>query len=319
MTNLFNATTASLRKDSLNSGFTRYAENNISSLYSRTGDGPSFPLLVSFILVGTLGTFGNFLVLLVVWKNRRMRNPTNFLLTNLAISDLIFLLTATPNYVIRVLGRTVMTPTQWKHVLKFGSHTEVLHAFPTFLSTISLALLAIERYNALVHPMKIHRRLSKRSAKIAICVIWLVSMISVAPIAIKHENVSSLYAPVLYLVFSVIPAVTTVFCYMKIVIGIYFVKNICSQSNRMPQDIENKKLVKMLLLVTLIFMTSKIPPVVYSVARIFRSTISSQCRVFLVFLLYLSPCLNPMVYITHSSNYRSGVKSLLRSCLWTRN
>ena len=48
------------------------------------------------ILEFIIGTFGNFMVILVVCKVRAMRNPTNYFLFSLSVADLFVLLICQP-------------------------------------------------------------------------------------------------------------------------------------------------------------------------------------------------------------------------------
>ena len=72
--------------------------NNVT----RSGDDPFIPLYI-YILVSVLntlifimGTFGNFLVVLVIARVRNMRTPTNFFLLNLSVADILVLLVCQP-------------------------------------------------------------------------------------------------------------------------------------------------------------------------------------------------------------------------------
>lgn len=304
------------RIESLNSSSTS-SLNNINGTSCYNNDASSFTLVIIFILLGILGAFGNFMVILVVWKNRPMQNPTNFLLTNIATSNLIFLLTASPRYIVLILAMYVQPMP-----FKYGIHMKTLLHVPSLISTFTVTLLAIERYNALVHPMKINRRLSKRTAKLFIVVIWLMSTILALPISIEHESSrskSAFYAPILFLIFSGVPAIVVTFCYSKIIIGIYVVKNVCSESNVRPQDAKDKKkLVKMLLLITLMSMILNLPTVAYAFVELVGSSLPCHYWIALALPHYLSPCLNPILYIMYISNYREGVMRLLR-CLCARN
>lgn len=49
-----------------------------------------------FGAIGIVGLIGNFLVVIVVLANPGMRSPTNILITNLAVADLLFVLFCIP-------------------------------------------------------------------------------------------------------------------------------------------------------------------------------------------------------------------------------
>lgn len=315
-----------------NSTFNTRGTDNAEVLHDMRSDAYIFTLIVVYSFFGTIGLFGNFLVTVVVCRSRPMRNPTNFLLASVAMSDFAFCLTATPNFIIVTLWEKVLTYKQHIKLEKFARTGELLYSIFSVTSTITLSLLAIERYNALVHPMKVHRRLDKRNSKIAIVVIWIIAVLLVTPYGIglgvvytDGARVQSfqdffptfhLYLLILYTLVYVISLIAVAFCYGKIIFGIYVVRNICSERSSKPHDIKNRKrLVKMLLLVTLVFIASHLPSVFSLTYHMFRNTIQIDIFTAVTILSYLSPCLNPIVYVTCNTNYREGVKRLLKGCL----
>lgn len=102
-----------------------------------------------------------------------MQNATkvNLLLSSIALSDFIFILLSTPCNII--LAAEIFRILEILLIL-------MSLVFFSAISSITLTPLATLRYNALVNPMKIQRRLSKRFAKIAICVIWQSVLIRVS-------------------------------------------------------------------------------------------------------------------------------------------
>ncbi|KAF0297072.1 Orexin receptor type 2 [Amphibalanus amphitrite] len=85
------------------------------------GDEPQFPVYVRVLVtltcsvILTVGIVGNVLVPLVIWRNRELRNSTNFFLLNLSLADLCVLLLCMPQVLVEVhtrpevwvLGKTI--------------------------------------------------------------------------------------------------------------------------------------------------------------------------------------------------------------------
>ena len=271
----------------------------------------------SFFLLGVLGAVGNFLVILIVWKNRSMRNPTNFLLTSITASDFIYLSVNTPFEVMDLLGTKYFAAELQTRMFLVP---KVFSPFSTIISTYALTLLAVERYNALLHPLKIHRRLNKRSAKIAICLI--ISFSFVIPVyGWLGRNDSASYTRTLYLTLVVIPGAVVAFCYGRIILGVYVFKTICSQGTGGAQAMKEKKnLVKMLSLLAMVFLVPKLVQLSIILDLSLRMAKSGKvqmnCTIYILLLLeFLIRCLNPVIYMVYSSNYREGAKRLFRSCL----
>ena len=136
------------------------------------------------------------------------------------------------------------------------------------ISTITLAIVTVERYNALIYPMKIRRRLNRRGAKIAVCVTGVASIILSLPI-VEGGFIGVGY---FYYTFGLttstvfISGFVVIFCCGRIFFAIFVTKTVCNQLNQTcpvarAQDLKNKKnIVKMLLFATFIFIFTKFPP-----------------------------------------------------------
>lgn len=152
--------------------------------------------------------------------------------------------------------------------------------------------------------------------------IWLISATLSLPLTIQNSDtvpkVLIFCTSVLCLAVIVIPGAVIAFCYARIVIGVYVFKNICSQGTGGPQDVHKKKsLVKMLFLVTFIYIGTKLPTVIYVASQMIPKTSQFNCWTIPSILNHLLSGLNPIVQLVYSLNYRKGVKRLLRSFFCT--
>ena len=125
---------------------------------------------VPFLMIGLIG---NVLVIRTVHKTQDMHTPTNFLLANMAVSDVTTIL-MWPLYVF-VVG---------KFVCKFLALVEI----SIMLSSINLTVLAVERYHAILKLFRTGLRLREENIKLAIACIWIASVIICFPESVHLER-----------------------------------------------------------------------------------------------------------------------------------
>lgn len=132
------------------------------------------------------GLIGNILVIRIVHKTRKMHTTTNFLLVNLAASDVATILFG-PLY-FTVLLEGYLSNGIGKYVCKLS----VLFEICAMASVLSLTVLAVERYHALLKPFRTGLRLNEDNIKQAITAIWVSSTVLGSPTFISREWSESL-------------------------------------------------------------------------------------------------------------------------------
>ena len=276
-------------------------------------------LLPFYIFIVMAGVLGNALFIVVVRKHRSMYTTTNFLLTNVAVSDIISLVFFVPGMVLRFFEHP--SGNFGSFLCKFVTMHHVA-GISLLVSGLTLTLISAERYNALLQPIHLHLKLEKRRVVIAICLIWGFAIAFVSPLFIEqnyvdevqdchlnwNSNVSRAYWALLATIVGISLFIMT-FCYFQIVKALYF-ENIlphnCSSSTE--QDIKDKqKIIKILITVTVLFFVCFFPFIIVSAINI--STESTLYK-FSYFLVYTSCFVNPVVYVFQSAKYRAGLKEL---------
>ena len=265
--------------------------------------------------------------MVVVWKNKEMQNPTNIFLTSNAATEIFttFASTAMVETFSLATRTDTFTSEQTSTIFKTFDSLRSFYILPILITMITLAVLAVERYNALLFPMRIHRRLNRRGAKIAIALTWIISTILTLPFADGGYIIGGHVALFYYLSgmsisLVVISSFVTVFCYGKIIFAIFVTNTVCNQLHQTctvarAQDLKNKKnIVKMLLSITLIFVMTKFPPLSYTLLVISNRDPGFRCSILLTIFGLISALLNPVVYFVYSSNYRDGARALFRGC-----
>ena len=259
-----------------------------------------------------LGMFGNTLFLAVVIRTRSMHTTTNFLLANIAVADLLTLVTYVPGVVMTfvphprgIMGRLVCMFFTNNHI---GGVTLIVSGF-------TLTVLSVERYNALIRPLRHRLRLDNRTVWYAILIIWISSIAFVIPLFLyaRYDNNLSTcnYSRDLRIYWYTLAGIICIsftvlgYCYFKIIKGIYFSNIISSEliSSSRADELIKRKIVKMLLTVSIGFVLFYMP---YSVAECLTVASSSEFYKIATILAYCSSCTNPLIYSFRSSNYRQA-------------
>ena len=129
--------------------------------------------LYSIVLITSL--FGNFVIIVTVARNKRMRTTINYLIANMAASDLLISMFAVPIK----LSEIVVGSRRWLVDGILGLISCKLFYFfqdiSTAVSTFSLVLIAIDRHRGIVSPFRPAITTPKR-CKVIIPLIWFLAM-----------------------------------------------------------------------------------------------------------------------------------------------
>ncbi|KAM4605312.1 neuromedin-U receptor 1-like [Polymixia lowei] len=140
-----------------------------------------FPVCVAFLAIFVVGALGNALTCAVIVRYDVMRTPTNYYLFSLAVSDLLVLL----------LGMPLELYEMWQNypfLLGEGGCYFKTFLFETvcFASVLNVTALSVERYVAVVHPLKVKRLTTRAHAKRVILTLWVLSMLCAVPNTSLH-------------------------------------------------------------------------------------------------------------------------------------
>ncbi|XP_003788077.1 prokineticin receptor 2 [Otolemur garnettii] len=120
---------------------------------------------------------GNFVFITALARYKKLRNLTNLLIANLAISDFLVAIICCPfemdYYVVRQLS--------WEHGHVLCASVNYLRTVSLYVSTNALLAIAIDRYLAIVHPLK--PRMNYQTAYFLIALVWMVSILIAIPSA----------------------------------------------------------------------------------------------------------------------------------------
>ncbi|XP_068704970.1 somatostatin receptor type 2-like [Montipora capricornis] len=294
-------------------------------------DSNNFYFAFKFIMIACIpfyifGFIGNILIIRIVYKTREMHTTTNYLLANLAASDLVVILMS--SFYSVCFGGPDFVASVNDDFAKFSfTFIVVLHISVTS-SVLTLTLLAVERYHAILKPFWSNSRLHEESIKRAIFVIWFLSIVIGFPgfflvrSSKEHLCIGSSGVAIYFLINSTftayIPAVVFLFCYGSLIKGLYFSGTILAE-NTNEDNSEKRKLIVTFILATIGFLIGYGPIVVLDTVCL-GMEINDELflKLFDIFILLFDIilCLNPVLYAFRSSNFKEGFKRVLFSrCL----
>ncbi|MEE6500953.1 hypothetical protein FKM82_004007 [Ascaphus truei] len=137
------------------------------------------PIVYSIIFV--IGIFGNSLVVIVIYSYMKMKTVASIFLMNLALADLCFVIT------LPLWAAYTAMHYYWPFgnvLCKLASAAITLNLYT---SVFLLTCLSIDRYLAIVHPMKSRIRRTMMVARITCVVIWLLACLASLPTIIYRK------------------------------------------------------------------------------------------------------------------------------------
>uniref|UniRef100_A0A3B4AFP2 G-protein coupled receptors family 1 profile domain-containing protein n=2 Tax=Periophthalmus magnuspinnatus TaxID=409849 RepID=A0A3B4AFP2_9GOBI len=299
-----------------------------------------------YLLIFLTGLSGNLLTCAVIAKHKKMRNPTNLYLVSLAVSDLLVLM----------FGMPLELYDLWQNYpFPFGEGGCYFKTFlfetVCFASILNVTALSVERYIAVVHPLKTRYLSTNQHAKRVISVVWVVSMTCAIPNTSLHgifylpeQKEESAICTVLkpLWIYNLVMQITTICFYFvpMIVISIlYLVMGLhlgrdrrnyrgvldssYSSHTRIKISAENgrrRQVIKMLSIVVAVFGVCWAP---FHIERLLWSSIShwtdlmhniyQYVHILSGVLFYLSSAVNPIIYSLLSTRFRECFRELVCS------
>ncbi|XP_076601731.1 neuromedin-U receptor 1-like [Chaetodon auriga] len=139
------------------------------------------PVCVTYLIIFLVGVLGNSLTCMVILRYRVMQTPTNYYLLSLAVSDLLVLL----------LGMPLELYDMWENypfLLGEGGCYFKTFLFESvcFASILNVTALSVERYVAVVNPLKVKHMTTRAHVKKVILMLWVLSMLCAVPNTSLH-------------------------------------------------------------------------------------------------------------------------------------
>uniref|UniRef100_A0A3Q3VWX5 Somatostatin receptor type 2 n=1 Tax=Mola mola TaxID=94237 RepID=A0A3Q3VWX5_MOLML len=267
-------------------------------------------VVITFIyfMVCAVGLCGNTLVIYVILRYAKMKTVTNIYILNLAVADVLCMMSL-PFIALQlalvhwpfgeVLCRVIMT----------------VDSLNQFTSIFCLMVMSIDRYLAVVHPIRSTKWRKPRIAKLINLTVWGVSLLVILPTMIFSgldkvpvcgivwpEPQDVYYKAFIFYTFFVRPNLTEIFS-----------SGIRVGSTKRKRS--ERKVTRMVSIVVAVFVLCWLPFYVFNVTSV-TSSIKPTSAVkstfdFVVVLGYANSCANPILYAFLSDNFKKSFQNVL--------
>ena len=314
--------------------------NQTSSCFNH--DAKRIGISFYYCLIFVVALIGNIIIGIIVYRTRSMRKPINFFIVNMAMSDLLFPIFCFPSTVTNVYFN------YWLLGGPVGQALCKLYVFladvSLFVSIQSLVLIAVDRFGAVVFPLR-SPLISSKHCRFFILATWIIAVAANIPDALTYELVEyqeglvcvhkrnevfgeSLsyrsYEVSMLVIFWYVPMVLISILYMTVVIKLKS-QNIPgegSANGREQQSRRQKNVLKMSIAIVVTFIVCWLPTTIWWFLVLYApdSTTTASCG-FQYFaaiafrLAHFNSAINPCISFIFSGNYRQGLKNLSRCCL----
>ena len=292
-----------------------------------------------YCMVFLVSVAGNTAIGIIVYKTKTMRKPINFLVVNMAMSDLIYSF-----FLIPVLIQGLYIKDSWLIGGPLGQALCKLVFFlthvPGLVSIQSLVLIAVDRFGAVVFPLR-SPAISSKLCSFFILTTWIIAMAVGSPYLFAMKLVEypgRLDCEILWnevfgetLPFkNYIVAFSVVFIFIPLVLIaiLYIIIFLKLKSHKIPGEQSanskteqrrqrDRNVLKMAIAIVLGFVVCWLPFIIMYLLIYFAWDIMMSCgsqyfSSFAYLMVSANCAINPCICFIFSSNYRDGLKTLLR-------
>ncbi|VDL74674.1 unnamed protein product [Nippostrongylus brasiliensis] len=254
-----------------------------------------YAITAAYLVVIIFGACGNFLTMLVVALNPTMRTTRNFFIFNLALSDFFVCTITAPMTLYTVLYMF------WPFGTALCKIAGSLQGFNIFLSTFSIAAIALDRYVLVIFPTKRERQ--QKLSLMFFVFIWMM-------ISKQTYTLSVLVTQYAFPLFSLVFAYTRIAHRMKLRFANRNISfpNSLSQNQRRRSVVERQRRTHLLLMcVVAVFAIAWLPLNVFHMVNTFEWVSLFSVSTFAVchVAAMCSACLNPLIYAFFNHNFRT--------------
>ncbi|KAL3866097.1 hypothetical protein ACJMK2_043433 [Sinanodonta woodiana] len=324
------------------------ASTRVSNIVIVQAAKPGIVIFLSmlFSIIGAVGIIGNILVIFAVIFSRKMRGSmTNLLITNLALADLAIMVLGIPEIVQFMMNKGWTFDSLTCRINRYILVTSL------YGSVLTLISLCVERYIAIIHPIKAHILCNRRRIVLVLGCIWPCSWIAGLPtfffntVKLVHAETGIKYCVIMFphnpdlyfMIFKLIESIAFYFVPLAVQLTMYAVvsRHLFTGSahlhrtytirnhngismERLSEAIQARKgVVKMLMVSVVVYFLSYSPNQVLLIINFIRPQNFHENWTFLVFTMiiaYVNSAANPILYSIFSQNFRECFRSIMCVC-----
>ncbi|XP_071387565.1 somatostatin-like receptor F_48D10.1 [Centroberyx affinis] len=274
------------------------------------------------LTVFVFGLTGNTLAIYVVLRYAKMKTVTNIYILNLAVADELY-----------IVGLPFLTTQNVLSYWPFGSFlcrvVMTADSMNQFTSIFCLTVMSIDRYLAVVHPIRSTKWRHPRVAKMVSAAVWAVSFVVVLPVVIFSDvqdkfNSCNMIWPepkdvwsTAFILYTATlgffgPLLVICLCYLLIVVK---VKTSGARAGFSKRRRSERKVTRMVVVTVVVFVLCWLPFFIINMVNLVviipESSTTAGIYFFSVILSYANSCANPLLYGFLSDNFKQSFRKVL--------
>ncbi|XP_051974013.1 trace amine-associated receptor 13c-like [Xyrauchen texanus] len=300
-----------------------FPTNNSSCIKARRSRYEYDLMYVSFSLLSAWTVFLNLLVIISISHFKKLHTPTNLLILSLAVADLLIGLIVMPIEAIKLIE------TCWYFGDTFCRLFLIILGLLLTASLSNLVLIAVDRYVAVCHPLLYPQKITTARTLITVCLSWICSSFyNFAIVIIISHRTDMCYGECIVMlsfegrvadlfVSFLFPCILIIILHLRIfyvaqrqvrVINSLMKGGKCVIEGSVRRKSEYKSALTLGIIVA-IHLLCWIPYYILTLTD--NTVIPPNTAYFLIWVLYVNSCLNPIIYALFYSWFRKSVKHIL--------
>ncbi|XP_059918805.1 melatonin receptor type 1C isoform X2 [Gadus macrocephalus] len=276
------------------------------------------------ILTIVVDIVGNVLVILSVFRNKKLRNAGNIFVVSLSVADLVVAVYPYP------LVLTAIVRDDWTMGDLHCQASGFIMGLSVIGSIFNITAIAINRYCYICHSLHYDRLYSVRNTFLYLGLTWLLTAIATVPNffvgSLQYDprvysctfaqTVSSYYTVSVVVIHFLLPVLVVSYCYMRIWVLVIQVKHRVKPAQRAkvkPSDVRN---FLTMFMVFVLFAVCWAPlnliglAVAVDPSRV-AASVPEWLFVTSYFMAYFNSCLNAVIYGLLNRNFRKEYKTIV--------
>uniref|UniRef100_A0A3P9K932 G-protein coupled receptors family 1 profile domain-containing protein n=1 Tax=Oryzias latipes TaxID=8090 RepID=A0A3P9K932_ORYLA len=273
------------------------------------------------LTVFMFGMTGNTLAIYVVLRYAKMKTVTNIYILNLAVADELY-----------IIGLPFLTTQNVLSYWPFGSFlcriVMTADSMNQFTSIFCLTVMSMDRYLAVVHPIRSTKWRHPRVAKLVSAAMWAVSFVVVLPVVIFSDvqdtfnscnmiwpEPKDVWSTAFIIYTSTVgffgPLLIICLCYLLIIVK---VKSSGARVGFAKRRRSERKVTRMVVVIVVVFVLCWLPFFIINMVNLVviipESSSTAGIYFFAVILSYANSCANPLLYGFLSDNFKQSFRKI---------